>query len=61
VLCLGLYITLTFVVSREWQQQQYEQEHQKWVTQIQEIQKQSNATTSELEHHLEKQHLMKTK
>ncbi|XP_021918464.1 cingulin-like isoform X2 [Zootermopsis nevadensis] len=42
----------------DWQQQQYGQEHEK---QIQEIQKQSSATASELEHHLERQQLMKTK
>jgi hypothetical protein len=49
------------VVSRDWQQQQYGQEHDKLVKQIQEIQKQSSATASELEHHLERQQLMKTK
>lgn len=43
------------------QRQQYAQEHQDLVKQIQEIQKQSSATASEFEHHLEKQRLMKTK
>ncbi|GFG36944.1 hypothetical protein Cfor_12478 [Coptotermes formosanus] len=46
---------------QQWQRQQYAQEHQELVKQIQEIQKQSSATASEFEHHLEKQHQMKTK
>ncbi|PNF15424.1 hypothetical protein B7P43_G00953 [Cryptotermes secundus] len=45
----------------DWQQQQHGQDHHQLMTQIQEIQKQSDATASELEHHLERQHLMKTK
>jgi hypothetical protein len=55
---LGFSVVLVF---RDWQQHQYGQEHVNLVKQIQEIQKQSSATASELEHHLERQQLMKTK
>ncbi|PSN32997.1 hypothetical protein C0J52_19753 [Blattella germanica] len=44
---------------QDWQH--YQQEHQELLTQLQKIQKQSDTTASELEHHLEKQHSMKTK
>jgi hypothetical protein len=48
------------IVFRNWQQQQHGEVHE-LMTHIQEIQKQRDAIASELEHHVERQQLMKTK
>ncbi|KAJ9588993.1 hypothetical protein L9F63_017688 [Diploptera punctata] len=47
---------------KEWQQKQvHQQEYEDLLSQLQKVQKQSDATASELEHHLIKQHSLKTK